>query len=134
MDPLLQRIDAQPRPGSYAVTFLMSDGQERSVVMRVEGDAVDVPAANLLDGWDPASESFRAALTAVAAAHRAREAAGTSRSLLLDVEGGWDVSIGNVVLGDNGRPTCVAHGEMGEPTPGRFECAECGAAATYGAA
>ena len=93
---------------------------------------VDIPAANLLDGWPATSASFRAALAVVAAVHSARELAGAGRNLLLDLDGGWDVSIGNVVLSAAGEPACVAHGAMAQTRPSVWTCPECGATGLYG--
>jgi hypothetical protein len=60
---------------------------------------------------------------------RAR-ALGPVAAQLVDVDGGWDVMMGNVVLGDGGTPTCTEHGPMTE-SGGVFECPECGARAGY---
>ncbi len=132
MDPLLHRIEALPRAGTYAVTFVMPDGQQRSVVMHATGGTVEVPEASRLDGWPSGSSSYQAALASVAATHNARELAGTGRVLLQDVEGGWDVSLGNVILSATG-PACVAHGDMELTRPALFTCATCGAAAIFAA-
>lgn len=132
MDPLLHRVEALPKRGSYAVTFVLPDGQERSVVAQSTGGEIALPAANLFDGWSADSASLRAALAAVAAVHEARVLAGAGRVLLLDTEGGWDVSIGNVMLSPGGRPMCVAHGDLAEAGDGFFECAACGASAMFG--
>ena len=67
------------------------------------------------------------ALTAVDAARRSLMPAAS----LQDVPGGWDVSLGNVVLDDAGRPVCTAHGPLTESAD-VFVCAECGARATLG--
>ena len=137
VDPLLQRIEALPKRGSYAVTLLLADGQERIVVISTGADSRPVlPAANLPDGWSPASESATGLLAAVTAFHDARTIAADGRPRLVDVDGGWDVSIGNVVLAADGRPACVSHGPLqprdipptGEST---WECPECGAAAMF---
>ena len=47
---------------------------------------------------------------------------------LRDVDGGWDVGLGNVVLPGSGRPECTAHGPMGDEA-GVWVCVECGARA-----
>ena len=131
VDPLLQGIEASPRAGEYAVTLVMADGQPRSVLARVTGAAVEIPAANL-GGWAESARSYRAMVTAIAAVHEARTAAGAQRVLLQDIDGGWDVSLGNIVLGDAGQPVCIAHGDL-EPRAGaRYVCADCGAQGRFG--
>lgn len=127
MGAQLQRIEALPGAGRYAVTFRRDDGGEQAVVVDVTGDGVHVAEANLPDGWTLDSDAFRATADAVRAVHQAR-AAGPSGPMLVDVAGGWDVGLGNVVLSSAGVPSCTAHGEM--PAAGdRYECAECGARA-----
>src|SRR5450755_1127517 len=128
VDPLVQRIEALPKRGSFAVTLLIEDGQERIVVITVgaQGGAA-LPEANRPPGWNEDSPSGRSLLAAVAAFHEARTVVSAGRALLLDVDGGWDVSIGNVILSGDGRPECVAHGLMSEIDE-HFECEECGAA------
>jgi hypothetical protein len=131
VDPLVQRIDALPKRGSFAVTLVLADGQEQIVVVAVDADGVAVlPAANIPSGWSAESKSAKSLLTAVAAFHEARTIASSGRPRLLDIDGGWDVSIGNVLLGADGQPECVADGPMtrrGE----QFVCEECGAAAIF---
>jgi hypothetical protein len=136
VDPLLRRIEALPEHGCYSVTFLLGASQERSVVMKVAGDDItDVvaPEANMLPGWSVESEPNRSVLEVVVAFHRARSQADGGGAVLRDVAGGWDVSVGNVMLDDAGRPACAAHGEL-EPdaAAGDFACAICGARARYG--
>lgn len=132
MEPLPYRIEALPRPGQFAVS-LQAGGQDRTIVVEVvDGEAV-MPEAGRVDGWAPEAESYRATMAAVLALHQARRS-GQRGPMLLDVEGGWDVSLGNVVLSEAGRPSCVAHGDL-EATDGEiFVCAECGARARYGVA
>ena len=137
VDPLLHRIEAMPERGCYSVSFLLDGNHERSVVMKVVGTEAEVaevavPEANLLPGWSPASASFRAVLAAVAAVDAARTAVDGSGGLLRDVPGGWDVSVGNVVLDEAGRPACVAHGELELTQPATFVCPTCGAQALFG--
>ena len=60
------------------------------------------------------------------AAHRIRPQAAT----LQDLPGGWDVSLGNVVL-EGVTPTCTAHGALVD-TAGVWRCTECGAQAILG--
>jgi hypothetical protein len=71
-------------------------------------------------------------LDAVRSVDRARHQVNGSNALLRDVDGGWDVGIGNIVLGEGSRPTCVAHGELELTEPATYECATCGARARYG--
>jgi hypothetical protein len=129
VDPLLHRIESLPEHGSYTATFVLSDGAECSIVMRATERNGGVPEANLIPGWQISSESFQAVVAAIVAVHEARNAVGTERTILLDIPGGWDVGLGNVIVAVAGTPECVAHGEM-EAGPGQvFRCPECGAAA-----
>jgi hypothetical protein len=137
VDPLLHRIEALPEHGCYSVTFLIDASHERSVVMKVTGDDladVVAPEANMLPGWSADSQSHRSVLDAVLTFHRARTHADGGGAVLRDVPGGWDVSVGNVALDENGRPACVAHGELEPAEPGgaSFVCATCGACARFG--
>lgn len=127
----MRRIEVLADDGAYAVTFLMPDNQERSVLLRVTDGNVTIPEANLIPGWAADSPSFEAALTAIAAVHAARTLASSGRSQLLDLPGGWDVTLGNVVLSGAGEPNCVSHGGLEETEPARYECPVCGAAALY---
>jgi hypothetical protein len=128
MDSVLHKIAALPGEGRYAVTFRRADGSEQTAVMHVRGDVVDVAEAGLPVGWTIASADFTATARAVCAFDDARRLA-PSAAVLRDVAGGWDVSLGNVVLGPAGVPTCTAHGELiGEQ--GEYVCADCGARAT----
>jgi len=111
VDPLLQRIEALPREGEYSVVVLTADGQEQSVLMRVGPHSVEAPAANL-GSWPTSSSTYLALTGAVRAVHEARSLAGRQRMLLQDVDGGWDVTLGNVILDESGRPACIAHGEL----------------------
>ena len=131
MDPVLHRIEALPEHASYLVTFELSGGQDGSLVMRATERNGGVPEANLFPGWQISSESFQAAVTAIQAVHEARNAVGTERTILLDVPGGWDVGLGNVIVAANGIPACVADGEMEAESGGVFRCPVCGAAAIF---
>jgi hypothetical protein len=133
VDPLLKAVEALPREGSYTVTFVMPDGQERAIVTTAQAGKVVLPSANLPDGWNLDSPTFQAALAAINAVHQARELAGAGRVLLLDVEGGWDVSIGNVVLSTSGIPSCVGDGDMEQTAAGVWKCTVCGAGALLSA-
>lgn len=130
MDPLLSRIEALDEPGCYSVTFALDTGEERALVIRMRGDEPIMPAANAFEGWAPGSRVVTATIAVVRALHQARQGGGGPTGRLVDVEGGWDVGIGNVVLGD-GVPTCVAHGELAPAGDGVFRCETCGAAARY---
>jgi hypothetical protein len=133
VDPLLQRIEASPRLGEYAVVLVMADGQEQTVLMQVADGGVGVPAANL-GGWSPSSDSYLGLMAAVRAVHDARSLAGAQRTLLQDVDGGWDVTLGNVILSASGQPACIAHGDLEPATLPRYVCSSCGAQAVFGAA
>lgn len=131
VDPLLSKIEALTEPGCYSLTFTLDGGEQRAVVLRVRGSEVIVPAANAFAGWSPDSGTYAATLEAVRAVHRAREGAGQAQGRLLDLAGGWDVSLGNVLLTEQGIPACVAHGELAATEPGVFHCPVCGAGARY---
>jgi hypothetical protein len=134
VDLLLHRIEAVPEPRCYTVSLLLDATTERSVVMRVTDGEVQVPEANMVPGWSTTSDSFAAVAAAVLAFDAARTQAASEVEILRDVDGGWDVSIGNVVLNDAGRPACVAHGDL-EPTESAIlRCTECGAQALFGRA
>jgi hypothetical protein len=130
MDAALQRIEALPGEGRYAVTFQRSDASEQTAVMHVAAGDIDVAEASLPTGWTTDSMEFAAVAAAVLAFDAARRQASRVASLR-DVPGGWDVSLGNVVLGEAGAPTCTAHGEM-DRDGDAYVCAECGARAVYG--
>jgi hypothetical protein len=130
MDAALQRIEALPGEGRYAVTFQRGDASEQTAVVHVVEDDIDVAEASLPTGWTTGSTEFAAVAAAVLAFDAARRQA-TPVASLRDVAGGWDVSLGNVVLGKAGAPTCTAHGEM-ELEGDAYVCAECGARAVFG--
>jgi hypothetical protein len=132
VDPLLHRIEALPEQGCYSVGFLVDAVHERSVVMKVVDGDVVVPEANLIPGWSPTSESFRSVLSAVRGVDQARTRVNSISAQLRDVPGGWDVSVGNVVLDDAGEPACVAHGELELAQAATYACPTCGAQALYG--
>src|SRR6266567_4688647 len=131
VDPLLRRIEALTIDGSYALSFLMDNGQERNMVITLGDDEVEVPEANLIEGWSRTSESFRAAVAAARAMDQARRVVGPGAAALRDVPGGWDVGLGNVTLSQAGQPVCVAHGELELTEPGTYRCPTCGAGALY---
>jgi hypothetical protein len=127
MDAALHRIEPLPGEARYAVTFRREDGSEQTAVVHLLEDGIDVAEASLPTGWTRASEVFAATAAAVRAFDAARRYAPSAASLR-DVAGGWDVSLGNVVLGAAGIPACIAHGDMTE-TDGGYVCPECGARA-----
>ena len=122
----LIRIEALPGEGRYAVAFQRADGSEQLAVIQLTDDGVEVAEASLPVGWSRDSEAFLRTAAAVAAFHEARQNAPAGPALR-DIEGGWDVSLGNVTLVD-GTPTCVAHGAMGK-SGDQYFCAECDARA-----
>jgi hypothetical protein len=119
----LVRIEALAGDGRYAVTFERADGSEQTAVLHLTDDGVDVADASLPAGWTRDSAAFGATVAAVRAFAAARAHAPAAPALR-DVDGGWDVSLGNVVLGPSGVPTCTAHGEMTEKEQD-WLCPEC---------
>lgn len=133
-DGLPVRIEALPGAGRYTVAFRRGDGGEQEAVVEIRTGTAEVAEASLPTGWTRESEVFRAVAAAVVAFDAARAMVPTPA--LRDVHGGWDVSLGNVVLDPAGAPTCIGHGVMAEAHEAngecRFVCAECGAAAVLG--
>ncbi|MDT4923711.1 MAG: hypothetical protein QOG01_1424 [Pseudonocardiales bacterium] len=129
MDAVLHGIEALPGVGRYAVTFRRADGSEQTAVVHVTASGVEVAEASLPTGWSHSSEVFRAVANAVLAVDAARKCASTVA--LRDVDGGWDVSLGNVVVGAGGTPVCSAHGEM-KDVDGVYVCNDCEARAVFG--
>jgi hypothetical protein len=129
---VLHRIEALAGNGRYAVTFQRGDRSEQTAVLQVSGAEVSAAEASLPVGWTLSSDAFHALAQAVLAVQRAR-GTGPKTVALSDVDGGWDVMMGNVVLGDEGVPTCTAHGPMTLGADGVYECADCGARAAYAA-
>lgn len=119
----LIRIEALPGEGRYAVAFERADGSEQTAVMHLTEEGLAVAEASLPAGWTRDSEAFVATEAAVAAFDTARRHAPEGPALR-DVEGGWDVSLGNVVLDDTGLPVCTAHGAMAAKD-GEYLCPEC---------
>jgi hypothetical protein len=118
----LIRIEALPGEGRYAVAFERADGSEQTAVMHMTAEGLSVADASLPAGWSRDSEAFAATAAAVSAFDEARRHV-PSGTALRDVDGGWDVSLGNVTLLD-GVPTCAAHGPM--TTSGdQFICNQC---------
>lgn len=118
----LIRIEALPGDGRYAVAFERADGSEQTAVVHLTDDGLSVAEASLPAGWSRDSEAFAATAAAVSAFDEARRHV-PSGPALRDVEGGWDVSLGNVTLVD-GTPTCAAHGPM-TASDDQFLCTEC---------
>jgi hypothetical protein len=128
----LHRIEALAGQGRFVVTFERADRSEQTAVVQVTGDDVSAADASLPAGWTRGSEAFAALAEALRAVERAC-GMGPAGAALVDVDGGWDVMLGNVVLGSDDLPTCTAHGAMAATGEGRYECAECGARAAYAA-
>lgn len=129
VDPRLNKIEALAEPGCYSLTFQLDGGDEQAVVARMRGQAATLPA-NAFTGWAAGSASFQAVVGVVQGLHAARELAGPSQFHLIDLDGGWDVGLGNVILRD-GQPACVSHGPLELLAPARYRCAVCGAKAGY---
>lgn len=129
----MHRIEALPGARRYAVTWSRADGSEQTAIVHLRGDSgteVDVAAASLPPGCEPGSEMFVATAAAVQAMDSARRLAPARQ--LHDVDGGWDVSLGNVTLDPSGMPACTAHGAMHQTATGEFVCDVCGARALLG--
>ena len=132
MDAALHRLEALPGTGRWAVTFRRGDGTEQTAVVQVgDADSVEVAEASLPADWTRSCAAWLAAADAVRALERSRVASAPSGAVLRDSDGGWDVSLGNVVLGPAGRPTCIAHGELSQ-SGDTWTCGECGAVAQFG--
>ncbi|WP_375499136.1 hypothetical protein [uncultured Jatrophihabitans sp.] len=132
MDAVLHRLEALPGDGRWAVTFRRGDGSEQTAVVQItDADTVDVAEASLPTDWTRSCDAWLAAADALRALERSRVASAPSGAVLRDPDGGWDVSLGNVVLGPNGRPACIAHGEL-TAAGDRWTCPECGAVAVFG--
>lgn len=122
-----------PGIGRYAVTFRRGDGSEQTAVAQLDHGDVQLAEASLPHGWTRTGEAFGAIIDALNAMERSRTASSPATATLRDVDGGWDVGLGNVVPGDGGAPRCIAHGAMvGEPATPVWTCPECGARALYG--
>ena len=128
MEPRLTKIEALTEAGCYAVTVMLGTGEERSVVARLRDGTVQLPATAVGD-WSADSASYAATVEAVRVVHVARELATPQGRRLSDVAGGWDVSLGNVVL--DPEPSCVTHGALTAEPGDLYRCGECGAAARY---
>lgn len=130
MDAVVQRIEALPGSCRYAITWARADGSEQTAVVHLRAGEMDVAEASLPPGCARDSAMFAATAAAVRALDDARQLVPARQ--LRDVDGGWDVSLGNVALDPTGTPACSAHGVMRQTPAGEFECAECGARALLG--
>jgi len=128
MEAALHAITAMPGAGRYAVTFRRLDGGEQTAVLELRETDVSVAEASLPDEWRPGAPGYPALIEVVRTLDAARSAPAASGAQLRDVAGGWDVMLGNVVLGADGVPHCIAHGAL-EQADGRYVCTDCGAAA-----
>ena len=131
MEPMLTAVEAMSEQGCYTAQFRLSNGAEQSAILRVRDGVVGAPEANMIAGWSPESASFRAVIAVISAMDEARNLAGSQQPRLLDVDGGWDVGLGNVVLSPAGIPSCVAHGDLEPVGDERWRCPECGAGALF---
>jgi hypothetical protein len=129
VDPRLNRIEALADPGCYSLTFELDGGGEQSVVARMRGPVAVLPV-NAFAGWAAGSPSFQAVAAVVQNLDAARELAAPSGPRLVDLDGGWDVGLGNVILRD-GQPACVSHGPLELLEQTRYRCVVCGARAGY---
>ncbi len=130
MDTVLHRIEALPGDSRYAVTFRCADASEQTAVWQLDGTDVHVADAALPPGCARDSAVFTLIVGVVSAMHAVR-ASLPRGAVLRDVDGGWDVGLGNVVLSPASVPTCTAHGPL-DHTAGVWTCAECGARAVFG--
>jgi hypothetical protein len=130
MGAVLHRIEALPGDGRYAVTFRRADSSEQTAIVDLSDAKVSVAEASLPTGWTTASDLFAATAAAVRTFDEARRTSATAPALR-DVPGGWDVSLGNVVLGETGQPVCTAHGDLAA-LGDAYACPECGAQALLG--
>lgn len=129
MDAALQRIEALPGVGRYSVTFRTAEGAEQSAVAQVNGLEVELAAASLPSDWQADGPAFTLLGDAVLAMDAARHTP-QAPAELIDVPGGWDVMIGNVLL-DGGIVTCATHSAMRMNDSDEWTCPECGAKAIF---
>jgi hypothetical protein len=131
MDVGLHRIEALPGEGRYSVTFRGSGGAEQNTVAQINGTDVEIAPASLPSGWDSGTDPHTLLCEAIQSLDRARRSSAAPAELS-DVDGGWDVMIGNVVLETGNIVTCAAHGVM-RLVDGIWTCPECGARAVFAA-
>ncbi len=132
MDAVLHRIEALPGDGRFAVTFRRPDGSEQTAVVQMRDAGAEVAAASLPTGWSTDGDAFAAVVESLRAFGRSRQLSAPSSGALRDTDGGWDVSLGNVVLTAAGVPACIAHGDLQGDGAGRWVCPDCGAQALFG--
>ena len=111
------------------MTFRAVGGAEHSAVAHLSGSTVEIAPASLPAGWEPGSEAFELLAEAIRSLDYARHASDVPAQLQ-DVDGGWDVMIGNVLLETGNIVTCAAHGTM-HLVDGVWTCPECGARAIF---
>lgn len=138
MDSALHRLEVLPGTGRYAVTFRAADGVEQTATVRVDQPAadgigraepdIDVTEASLPAGWRRDCAAFAMLVGAVHAVDAASRFAPPALGLT-DVDGGWDVTLGNVLLGADDLPTCIAHGALATDGSALWSCPDCGARA-----
>jgi hypothetical protein len=127
VDTALHRVEALPGEGRFVVTFRRGDGGEQNAVVELRGTDVRVAESSLPAGWEVGTPALDATIDTVRALDAARRLAPAASSLR-DIDGGWDVGLGNVVLGGQGMPRCTAHGDLALDGA-VWVCAECGARA-----
>ena len=96
---------------------------------QLAGTLIEIAPASLPAGWEPGSEAFELLAESIRALDYARHATDAPVQLQ-DVDGGWDVMIGNVVLEAGNIVTCASHGAM-RMDDGVWTCPECGARAMF---
>ncbi|MGN6608983.1 MAG: hypothetical protein ACTHMS_18470 [Jatrophihabitans sp.] len=130
MTVMLHAIEALAGAGRYSVVFRYPDGSSQTAVVQADDASITAAEASLPVGWTAGSAEYLALAEAVLALHRARSA-GPQVATLEDVDGGWDVMLGNVVLGADAAPACTAHGPLAAAEGDVWECFECGAKARF---
>ena len=129
MDVGLHGIEALPGQGRYTITFRGAGGAEQTAIAQLNGPRLEIAPASLPDGWEAGSEQHGLLHAAISALEMARHSVHAPAELQ-DVDGGWDVMIGNVVLSPGNIVTCAAHGVM-HLVDDVWTCPECGARATF---
>ena len=132
MDVGLHGIEALPGLGRYSITFRGAGGAEQTAVAQLNDSSLDIAPASLPRGWEAGSEQHQLLHAAITALEIARHSS-NAPAQLQDVDGGWDVMIGNVVLAAGNIVTCAAHGVM-RMVDEVWTCPECGARAAFAAA
>jgi hypothetical protein len=127
VDAALHRVEALPGEGRFVVTFRRRDGGEQDAVVELRDADVRIAESSLPAGWGVGTPALDAVIGTVRALDAARRLVPTASSLR-DVDGGWDVGLGNVVLDADGIPRCTAHGPL-QADGDTWACEECGARA-----